>query len=287
MWKRKGKLAAEVEPTLSWVNWLKEDVQTVRARTADNASAARQPQRVSARGQAAHRQQSVTGVPNRSLGLKPSALRGDSGNTLKSTGRSSHRLERMQPHRKSAHSARAITISLSVPKIRLPKLTIPWARVGKWALGVGLVGVVVIGTPQLLRYQAQKAKQVAVNQKTATPAYAPLKPSTEGGAVAGAGYDGKRQMYKYDDVYNGVKMTISQQPLPDILRSNPKEIQKVAESIGAKEKVVTTNGDAYISTDDKTATQRVVVVHRQLLVFIQSSKSMTNAEWVAYIQRLQ
>lgn len=288
MRKRKGKPAAEAEPSLSWVNWLKDDVPTVRTRTADNTSASHHMKAVTMRGRAVARQQpSVTGVPNRSLGLKPSVFRGEGERAPTAAGLDQHRAKRKQLHRKSGHHDRAITISLSMPKIRLPKLRIPWTRVGKWALGVGMVAIVIVGTPQLLRYQAQRAKQVAADQKTVTPAYAPLKPSGEGGTVAGAGYDGKRQMYKYDDVYNGVTMTISQQPLPDNLRGNPKDIQKIAESIGAKEKVATTNGDAYISTDDKTATQRVVVAHRQLLIFIQSSRSMTNAEWVSYIQQLQ
>lgn len=288
MRKRKGKTAAEAEPSLTWVNWLKEDVPTVRTRTADNTQSSRPAKTVPVRGRAtAGQRPSVTGVPNRSLGLNPSVFRSDGGKVPQAVGWGSWRAKSGQQRRTSGQHDRAITISLSMPKIKLPKLHIPWVRVSKWALVVVLVAVVVVGTPQLLQYRAQKAKQAAVDQKTAAPAYAPLKPATEAGSVAGAGYDGKRQMYKYDDVYNGVTMTISQQPLPDNLRANPKDIQKIAESIGAKEKVATTNGDAFISTDDKTATQRVVVAHRQLLIFIQSSKSMSNAEWVSYIQQLQ
>lgn len=287
MWKPKGKPAAEAEPSLSWVNWLKDDVPTVRTRTADSFSTSRPAKTAHVRSRAtASLGPSVTGVPNRSLGFAPRAVQ-TSPKVSKAISQAPAKVKHKQPRRATKRRERAVTISVTIPKIKLPKLHLPWLRVSKWALVIVVMATVVVGTPQLLRYRAQNAKQAALSQKKATPSYAPLKPSAEGGTVAGAGYDGKRQMYKYDDVYNGVTMTISQQPLPDNLRSNPKEIQKVAESIGAKEKVATTNGDAYISTDDKTATQRVVVAHRQLLVFIQSSKSMTNAEWVSYIQQLQ
>lgn len=283
MRKRQGKSAHEVEPTLTWVNWLKEDAPTVRARTADSSPIAG----VSKERLVRRQRPTITGVPNRSLGLKPGKMR---GNTVIQSGvyNWDEQFTKLKVAPKSTkRQDRAITINLAIPKVKLPKIHIPWLRVSKWAIGIGVVALVVVGTPHLLQYRAQKAKQAATNQQTSTPSYAPLKPANEGGSVAGAGYDGKRQMYKYDDVYNGVTMTISQQPLPDNLRANPKDIQKIAQSIGAKEKVVTTNGDAYISTDDKTATQRVVVAHRQLLIFIQSSKSMSNADWVAYIQKLE
>lgn len=288
MREQKGKPVAEAEPTLTWVNWLKDDVPTVGVRTADSSTGSRLAGANLVRGQATSvPRPSVTGVPNRSLGLKLNAFRNDGKMPSRAAVRVHGAAKSGRMHRVSKQHDRAITISLSLPKFTFPEVHVPWVRASKWALAVVVLATVFVGTPRLLQFRAQKAMQAATGRKTETPAYAPLKPATEAGSVAGAGYDGKRQMYKYDDVHNGVTMTISQQPLPDSLRANPKEIQKIAESIGAKEKVVTTNGDAYISTDDKTATQRVVVAHRQLLVFIQSSKSMTNAEWVSYIQQLQ
>lgn len=186
-----------------------------------------------------------------------------------------------------ATSHRAIDINITLPKITFPKLPharVAWKRVLRWGGVIVFAAVIIIATPHILQLKAKQADKTTSSSK---PAYAPLEPSTKGASVAGAQYDNKRQLYKYDDEYNGASLTISQQPLPDKLRSDPTEVQKLAKSIGANERIETTNGYAYISTDDKTATQRVVVAHRQLLVFIQSSKSMSNAEWVAYIQQLQ
>ena len=132
-----------------------------------------------------------------------------------------------------------------------------------------------------------EVKEVAGSSKT--PSYAPLTPETvTNGQVSGAQYDNKKQLYKYNDEYKGVSLTISQQPIPDQLRDNPAKIADIAKtSISATEKILTTNGDAYIVTDEKTNTQRLVLVHRQLLVFIQSYDRLDNVDWLVYIQNLQ
>lgn len=187
-------------------------------------------------------------------------------------------------------SSRAIDINITLPKIRLPKLHgihVAWGTVLRWGGLAVLVGVVVFATPQIIRLKAQKVRE-NTDSSQSKPAYAPLEPDTSSGTVSGAQYDSKRQLYKYNDTYKGASLTISQQTLPDALREDKSKLKDIAKaSIGATEKFDTVHGDVYITTDDSTGMQRMVVAHRQLLVFIQSSKTLSNSDWVTYIQALQ
>lgn len=197
-----------------------------------------------------------------------------------------------QPVTPPAHEAgRAIDINITLPKIRLPKLPrlkISRRKLVQWAGGAVLIGLLLFATPQILDWKAKKARENAETSQSSKPAYAPLEPGTTAGTVSGAQYDSKRQLYKYNDTYKGATLTISQQTLPDALRADKTKLKDVAKaSIGATEKFDTVHGDVYITTDDSTGMQRMVVAHRQLLVFIQSSKTLSNADWVTYIQALQ
>jgi len=184
---------------------------------------------------------------------------------------------------------RAIDINISIPKITLPKLPhfdIPWRRMLWIGGGLFLIVAIIFGTPRILQLKTKQAEKDAAASSVAKPAYLPLKPSA--GTVSGADYDSKRQLYKYNDTYMGANLTISQQPLPETLRLGKTKLKEVAKtSIGATDKFETVNGDVYISTDDKTGIQRMVIAHRQLLIFIQSTKTLQNADWVTYIQTLQ
>jgi len=184
---------------------------------------------------------------------------------------------------------RAIDINISIPKITLPKMPhfdIPWRRVLWIGGGLVVIGAIIFGTPRILQLKTKQAEKNAAATAVAKPAYAPLKPST--GTVSGAQYDSKKQLYKYDDTFMGATLTISQQPLPETLRLGKTKLAEVAKaSIGAIEKFETVNGDVYINTDETTGIQRMVVAHRQLLVFIYSSKTLSNADWVTYIQTLE
>jgi len=189
----------------------------------------------------------------------------------------------------SSPNNRAIDINISIPKITLPKLphfSFPWRRVLWIGGGLVLIVAIIFGTPRILQLKTKQAQKDAAATTVAKPAYSPLKPST--GTVSGAQYDSKKQLYKYDDTFMGATLTISQQPLPDVLRLGKTKLAEVAKnSIGAIEKFETVNGDVYINTDTKTGFQRMVVAHRQLLIFIFSTKTLNNADWVTYIQTLQ
>lgn len=184
---------------------------------------------------------------------------------------------------------RVIDINITLPKITAPKLphiAIPWTKVVRWGGILVLLVIVVFAAPHILQLKTKQAqKQTATATK---PAYAPLEPSSGEGNVSGAQYDSKRQLYKYNDVYMEANLTVSQQPLPDTLREGKIKLKDIAQaSIGETEKFDTIHGSVYIATDSTTGIQRMVIAHRQLLIFIQSSKALSNADWVTYIQTLQ
>ena len=182
-----------------------------------------------------------------------------------------------------------ISINIHLPHLSIPRLRIPWKKVLGWGSVVAVLLAAVISTPSVLDGFSSSNNQTSEQTLSNAPVYSPLTPETvTNGQVSGAQYDNKKQLYKYNDEYKGVSLTISQQPIPDQLRDDPAKIADIAKtSINATEIIRTTNGDAYIVTDEKTNTQRVVLVHRQLLVFIQSYDRLENVDWLVYIQNLQ
>jgi len=92
----------------------------------------------------------------------------------------------------------------------------------------------------------------------------------------------------FQDTYLGHEVHVTEQSLPDVLRSDKSKLASIAESsIGAKDKFTTVYGDVYIATNEEQNIQRMVLQHRQLLVFILSKGILDNSEWVTYIQNLQ
>lgn len=177
----------------------------------------------------------------------------------------------------------SIAIRIDLPKLRLPSVHIAWRKVFKWGGIAVVVAMIIIGTPTLIRHQTEEQKKKAATATASTPAYAPLKPD---GQVSGAQYDSKRQLYKYNDTYKGLTITVSQQPLPEKLRDNPSKVKELAESLGTVESYETTNGTIYIASGQESNTQRVVVAHRQLLIFLQSNGTLSSVDWVTYVQNL-
>lgn len=195
-----------------------------------------------------------------------------------------------QRHTQPAVNAEdTIAIHIDLPKIRLPKITIPWAKILRWGVPILLAGVLIVATPMFLHNRSEKAKEKAVAaNNTKELSYAPLKPSDKPNATLGAKYDSKHQVYSYTDKYLGRNLIISQQPLPDEIRADPTKLIKAAEALGAKDKFTTTSGTVYIATFEDQGVQQMILIHRQLLVYITSKGgTLNNSQWVTYIQSLQ
>lgn len=207
-----------------------------------------------------------------------------------------YRAQHSPPHTPSVTRQRdddAVVINFHLPELRLP--TVPWRRVLKIGLAIVLVGAIVVATPYVIRATRGKGSSSTATNSANTEQqlpYAPLEPATDSVAtshIQNVQYDSARQLYKYNDTYLGISLTVSQQPLPDNLRNSPDALKTLAASIGANEMVTTTNGTVYISTskESKLTTQRLVFASKQILVFIQANGVLKNPEWVKYVQALQ
>lgn len=211
-------------------------------------------------------------------------------------------LHRSSPAQKAQQSpekpAVKISIDLSLPKIKPPKIVIPWQLVRKWGIRTAIVLVVLVGLLAGIRLyltsgmpETPKEKGGTAVAKDAKPTYKPLAPKDKPNLAAGdksvSNYDAKRKLYSYNDNYQGNRLTVSQQPLPKSFSSDPVQIRKAADSIKADEEVDTALGMVYIGFDEKANVQRMMLVYRDLLIFILSGKRLDNETIKTYVESLR
>lgn len=190
-----------------------------------------------------------------------------------------------------------ISINISMPKFQLPKVDIPWPLVRRWGIRVGVGLVVLVGMVMAMRLYLggvgtdKPEASKATSEESETPSYQPLAPKGKqnlaSGDAAVSTYDSKRKLYSYNDNYEGVQLTVSQQPLPSSFKSDPIQIRKAADSIRATDEIDTALGMAYIGFDEKANVQRVMLVYRDLLVFIMTNKKLDNETIKSYIETLR
>lgn len=199
---------------------------------------------------------------------------------------------------KQAHggaASRVIEINLNLPKVRLPHPRIKVAQIRYWAAFGVIVITVSIGVRAGIGVLVPAHKTgTSVDVKgasTSTPTFKPLVPNDKKDLANSNGTTSKyipdRQLYTYLDTYLGAQVTVSEQPAPENLVKNSDELAKLAASIGAKDKVDTAFGPAYIATSQNGTSQRVVTVQRGLLIFIETIKKYDNDAWKLYIENLR
>lgn len=195
----------------------------------------------------------------------------------------------VNPAQATASHDETIAIRIDLPKIHLPKITIPWAKILRWGVPALVLVALLALTPTLLRMRAQHTEQTKKTTSSTQPSFAPIKPAADtSSTVKNTQYDSQKQLYMFQDTYLGHEIHITEQSLPDALRTDKSKLANIAEkSIGAKDKFTTVYGDVYISTNEEQGIQRMVLQHRQLLVFILSKGILDNSQWVTYIQNLQ
>lgn len=280
-----GKNEQQFSKSQAWLDWL-SDGSSEKTRPANGQGHSHQQrQHVS---QARTVSSTYVAPARRTLGLRPEMFTASSAKPITKPPerpKAGRRLKKPQPILHAAGQADDgnIAIRIDLPKFQLPSMHIPWRKVFKWGSVALIIAVIIVGTPTLIRHQTTEQKKKAAATAEATPVYSPLKPEQQ---VSGAQYDGKRKLYKYDDTYKGLTITVSQQPLPENLRDDPAKIKQLAEGLGTVESFETTNGTMYIASGEESNTQRVVVAHRQLLIFLQSNGTLSPVDWVAYVQNL-
>ena len=93
----------------------------------------------------------------------------------------------------------------------------------------------------------------------------------------------------YKDNISNVAVTVSQQVLPENLKNNPAELQKLAISLDSKTSInrhETQKGLIYIAETEEE-TNIVIFNHNNLLVFIRSAAIIDDQAWIDYVNQLQ
>lgn len=140
----------------------------------------------------------------------------------------------------------------------------------------------------ILNRASEKPRSDILGQNKNEPAYDTLLPNGSAkNTVSGrAAYDSEKQVASYADDIGKVSATVSQQTLPEKFQNNPeREISKLAQRMGATEKLEAGNTTAYLSSSEKL--QRVLFTKNQLLVFITANEKLDDAQLLNYIDSLK
>lgn len=186
----------------------------------------------------------------------------------------------------------AVSIEITMPHFRVPQPEISWRKYRPWLIGAGLLVLLLFGGKII---QERLAKQPTSQQKTpvivaADLGYKPLlAPATAENQnnTSKPTYDEQRKLYTFNDTFKNARLTVNQQAMPEKLKNNEPEIKRLAASIGATDSFTTTLGTVRIATSKETGTQRLFIVGDKMLMFVQSTSTLSQTEWVEYLQSLE
>jgi hypothetical protein len=133
----------------------------------------------------------------------------------------------------------------------------------------------------------EKSSHAAAQAKK--PSFSPLVPSGESqlSDLSGGAYDSAHNSYTYDDLYLGVPIRVSEQPIPTDKSNSSSTVARVAASLHATSTINTDSGLAYLTANGTYGKQTIVFSKNNLLIFIQSSDIVEPAAWSTYIDSLQ
>ena len=95
------------------------------------------------------------------------------------------------------------------------------------------------------------------------------------------------EVYTFIDTINGVTVRVSEQPLPDNLKTDTaNQIENMANNINATSKITVGNIIAYIGTS-ANGPQSVIFAKNDILILITSTTVISNDHWANYINSLQ
>lgn len=200
-----------------------------------------------------------------------------------------------QPKQEMSKTAN-VSINIAIPKFNLskPTIKIPSQLLThkKWLIGGAACVVLAAGltTTAILTKGDRKGGDTSAvlseSKQGADFAYSLPKGDTKGidGEVR---YDAERKVVNFRDSIGGVEITISQQPLPEGLKEDTEnKVKKLAADFSATKELTTANPTAYLGTSVK-GPQTVIFSKKDLLVFIQSAKTIDDHDWAEYITNLQ
>jgi hypothetical protein len=191
-----------------------------------------------------------------------------------------------------------VVITLSIPALRVPKRVLPHTK-KQWALNA----LVIIITASLIGFITIKNSQDSSNTgevqgavtstipTNVTPEFPVLTPLGAGvddlGGFAKISPKDAPAVYAYRDTISGIPIKVSQQQLPDALRTDQaNKVRELAEGFNAKNPLEVGDNTAYIGASTN-GVQSVVYVKGENLVLIASDNTISNADWVTYIGNLR
>lgn len=189
--------------------------------------------------------------------------------------------------------ASTVSINIHLPELHLPKIKLPYKSIAYWgAVGAVTIGV-SIGARALVGLLPTHKSNVAVKGvQTSSPSFTPVAPSDKPDLAKGStnnttSYDATRQLFSYIDTYLNGRITVSQQILPESFKNSQKALADVAATIGATRTFETAFGTVYVATSSNDSSQRLVFVHKDLLVLMESNKKYDDDAWKYYIENLR
>ena len=94
-------------------------------------------------------------------------------------------------------------------------------------------------------------------------------------------------VFAYGDSIENIPINVSQQPLPDDMRTSPAaKIADLAEKFNATNKVAAGDTTIYIGTSAK-GPQSVLLTKNNLLILMKSEKKIADNDWAAYAASLK
>ncbi|MEZ6330644.1 MAG: hypothetical protein R3B12_01365 [Candidatus Saccharimonadales bacterium] len=204
---------------------------------------------------------------------------------------------RTKDHKKITNDAQR-SVSVRLPHIAIPnKLkNQPKKRlisVAGIALVVMVTGVVIANVKKSDANNSGEVQGAVTSsiQTNVTPEFPMLTPFGKGvddlGGFAKISPNGSPPVYAFADSIGSVKIKVSQQQLPDALRTDQAaKLKELANSFNANDTIEIDDNTAYIGASVNGA-QSVVYIKGENLVLIASESTIPNADWVTYIGNLK
>lgn len=219
---------------------------------------------------------------------------------LKSSNNDEERARKM-PGIVAAATSRRSLLKFKLPRVSAPKLSKAHRRYSLAAVAVLILVAFGVfsykalggGDREAAAQQPSPANNTSSTKAAATkgPQFDAVLPAGKtiedlGGWVRVSPAD-KDPVFAYVDSSNGVQLNVSQQVLPENLRtSTDQAVEKLAQGFAANEKIVVDGMTAYLGTSIH-GPQSVIFVKNGLLILIKSSGKLTHEQWAGYISSLQ
>lgn len=203
-------------------------------------------------------------------------------------------------------TTKTIDINISFGELpKLPKISRPanplanlprfvWTRRTK-KIGAGIVigaGVIAIlySLPVTQQFLPSSKNEGPALSTGSTPDYQTILPAGKSASSVAwqrVSPPDRDPVFAYSDTIDGVKIAVSQQPVPDTFKPNVSDnVANLAKSYAATDKVAADDTQLYVGTSGQ-GPQSVIFTKNGLLVLIKSSSKIPDASWARYVQSLQ